>query len=148
MIRNDLSFPRRESHFWILCIYSRWRLNRWKLLLTAGGCKTHSLYSWFKSQLTDSLIERPVEITCAVQTANAVSEKLVSFSLKWNRNLGLFNHSFEPLSNRHKCRGNDFSVLADNFIVFFLQNLKNNFLIRCQHHRIEACLPWCDTILL
>lgn len=49
---NQFSFPRGGSHYWILWIYSDWKLNPWGLTLTAGGCKTHLLYDW--SQLMDA----------------------------------------------------------------------------------------------
>lgn len=37
--------------------------------LTAGGCKTHLLYDWFRSQLVDSAKEHPKELL----TCNAVN---------------------------------------------------------------------------
>lgn len=47
MIRIDFLIPRRESQYWNLRIYSRWRLNRWEQIVTAGGCKTNVLYNWW-----------------------------------------------------------------------------------------------------
>lgn len=47
MIRIDFLIPRRGSQYWNLRIYSRWRLNRWERIVTAGGCKTNVLYNWW-----------------------------------------------------------------------------------------------------
>lgn len=39
------------------------------VILTAGGCMTHLLYNWFRSQSADSLNERPKELfTCDAVT--------------------------------------------------------------------------------